>query len=91
VTLTRTTSFASAAAIVPRKRTLRGQVLGFIHSQGFAGATDYEIETALKMLGNTVRPRRRELEQMGIVLDSGKRRPTQTGRDAIVWITIDHR
>lgn len=38
------------------------------------------------MPGNTVRPRRIELEELGFVEDSGARRPTHSGKMAIVWV-----
>lgn len=47
--------------------------------------TDAEIQDALGLDGSTQRPRRRELEQAGLVFDSGERRATHTGRAAVVW------
>ena len=38
------------------------------------------------MSGNTVRPRRIELQEKGLVVDSGRRRPTPSARQAIVWV-----
>lgn len=35
--------------------------------------------------GNILRPRRRELELMGIVEDSGKTALTRSGRSAVIW------
>lgn len=80
------TSRAAADAIAPKAGTLRAVVLAFIKSQGAFGATDEEISLALDMAGNTVRPRRRELQQAGLVVDSGRRRPTESRRLAVVWI-----
>lgn len=51
------------------------------------GATDEEIMAALDMPGNTERPRRRELQQMGKIVDSGETRRTKSGREAVVWRT----
>jgi hypothetical protein len=48
-------------------------------------ATDEEIETALNMSGNTVRPTRGTLVKDGHVIDSGIRRLTRAGNQAIVW------
>jgi hypothetical protein len=47
--------------------------------------TDEEICTQLGIGGNTGRPRRRSLVMRGLVEDSGDRRPTYSGRRAIVW------
>lgn len=47
--------------------------------------TDEEIATALSMEGNSVRPRRIELVERGLVRDSGTRRLTKAKRRAIVW------
>lgn len=60
----------------------RAKVLAFLT---FMPATDEEIQRSLKMDGNTERPRRRELELAGKIVDSGKRRKTSTGSPAIVW------
>ena len=82
-----TTSLDAAEKIQPDAATLRAQVLRFIQSQGSHGATDEEIQSALNMQGNTERPRRRELAKAGQIVDSGKTRPTASGRSAIVWRT----
>ena len=51
-----------------------------------AGSTDEEMQEYLEMSPNTQRPRRRELELMGRIKDSGKRRLTRSGRQSVVWI-----
>jgi len=75
--------------VKPRKVTLRERVLRYVVGCGEHGATDEEMQTALGMDPNTQRPRRRELVQAGYIVDSGKRRETRTGRNAIVWISRD--
>lgn len=80
------TSKAAAVDIESRAATLRARVLNFIRRRGDAGATDEEIQRSLQMPGNTQRPRRRELEQMGRISDSGTTRPTSSGRQAVVWV-----
>ncbi len=82
------TSIAAAEAIRPSVNGLRARVLQFIQGQ-CSGATDEEIQGALQMGGSTERPRRRELVQLGLVLDSGLRRPTASGKKAAVWKTSD--
>jgi hypothetical protein len=81
----RGTSHAAGRAIRGRSATLRARVFGFILDKREFGATLEEIELGLAMSGNTVRPRRVELEDRKLVEDSGNRRPTRSGKPAIVW------
>ena len=78
------TSFDAAALIADQALTLRDKVFKFL--QVIGGATDEEMQIALRMSANTQRPRRCELEQQGRVIDSGQRRKTRARRDAVVWI-----
>lgn len=80
------TSFAAAVAMTPKAQTLRKQVHECIIA--LSGATDEQVQKTLKMPGNTERPRRRELELLGMVKDSGLRRPTDSGKQAIVWEAV---
>lgn len=82
----RDTSEAAAASIIMKLGELQTEVFTFIRALGFVGATDEEIQRGLNMRPNTARPRRRELEMKGLVFDSGRRRITSSGRDAIVWV-----
>lgn len=68
---------------------MRARVFQFILSRGLSGATLEEIHLTLGIPENTARPRRKELEAKGWVIDSGRRRTTRAGRDAIVWIIPD--
>lgn len=47
--------------------------------------TDQELAERLGVSGNTIRPRRIELVESGMVRDSGERRLTKAKRKAIVW------
>jgi len=80
------TSRAAAAAIEPQAGTLCASVYSFIVGRGEAGATDHEIQAGLRLDGNSERPRRKALENRGLIEDSGRRRETPTGRMAIVWV-----
>lgn len=80
------TSREAAEEIEPTAATLRAKVFDFIKKHGSNGATDQEIQIALQMQGNTQRPRRKELEEAGLITDSGETRKTTSGRSAIVWI-----
>jgi hypothetical protein len=82
------TAHAAADAIAQTAGQLRAVVLSAIEKAGAAGATDEELQDRLGMPANTQRPRRWELERAGLVRDSGQRRPTKSGRNAVVWVVI---
>lgn len=54
--------------------------------RGAQGATDEELEALTGLRGNSVRPRRRELVQVGRVKASDETRPTTLGGTATVWL-----
>lgn len=78
------TSVSAAKANVPNRTSQRMQVLDFIRKCGKRGATDLEIEKHFGWQGSTVRPRRVELVDLGLITSCGKR-PTPSGRQATVW------
>lgn len=80
------TSQEAAEAIKPSAASLRMKVLDFIVARGSDGATDAEIQTALRMEGSTQRPRRVELVDAGLIRDSGCKRTTASLRRATVWV-----
>jgi hypothetical protein len=82
-----TTRRAAGVSIKPDAARLRARVLRYIQEQA-AGATDAEIQAALDMSGDTERPRRRELQQAGFIVDSGNVRATPSGRAAVVWVAV---
>lgn len=63
----------------------RQRVLAYLKDHR-EGATDEALGDALGLAGNTLRPRRRELEQAELVKDSGRYALTKSGRKATVWI-----
>lgn len=77
------TSRAAAEAIAPKIGPMHEQIIE--HLACIGGATDEEMQRHIRMSPNTQRPRRRELQLMGRIVDSGLRRPTSSGRDAVVW------
>lgn len=83
------TSFAAALAIEPFMNLLQRRVLNYIRACAERGATDLELESALDLIGSTIRPRRCELREYGMVVDSGHTRPTASGRQAVVWIAVE--
>lgn len=84
------TSGVAADRIAGHAKDLRARVLAFIVEQGPHGATDDEGETALGIKCQTYTPRRGELVALGLVVDSGRRRNTASGRPAAVWVTPNH-
>ena len=79
------TSKDAAADIRAHAHTLRAKVLAYVASRGDDGATAQEIENALGMSGNTVRPRLVELREHGAITASMFTRVTTSGRRAVVW------
>lgn len=80
------TSRAAWIGSRPKAGTLRGVLLAHIEFVGEHGATDEEMQQALGIDPNTQRPRRVELHEGGMIADSNKRRPTRSGRGAVVWV-----
>lgn len=73
----------------PRNRVLQitrkqQAVLKFIRERGASGATDKQIQSGLAMCGDTQRPRRRELEQAGLI-----READHTRNGLKVWVVVD--
>lgn len=66
--------------------TQQETVFQFIEQAGEHGATDQEIEHGLGIAGNSVRPRRRKLVELGRVKESGSLRMTSSNSPAVVWI-----
>lgn len=83
---------AKQAATQANTGRTRAWVQDFIEGNGEYGATDEEIIEAAFAVGyvsaNSLRPRRVELVRDNVVMDSGERRKTRSGRKAIVWVVI---
>lgn len=60
-------------------------VYEYLVSRGARGATDFEIGQALSILRTSAGKRRKELMDLGYVIDSGDKRATDTGARGIVW------
>ena len=76
------TSQEAAVSIEPTAGTLRAKVLDYLRK---GRDTDEGIQFALNMNPSTERPRRIELQKAGLVVDSGDRWTTASGRKAVVW------
>lgn len=78
------TSVAAAEAMTPGIADLRGLVLGAYQAAGVTGATADEIAKRLELSVLTVRPRATELFQLGLLEDTGLRKPNDSGMTARV-------
>jgi hypothetical protein len=80
------TSHQAAIEAESSASTLRSQVFRFIVATKEYGATDEEIQDYFQMNPSTQRPRRVELVNRKLVMDSGMMRKTKAGRNATVWV-----
>lgn len=80
------TSDVAAVEIAPHTPTMRDRILAFIRSRGAHGATDDEAEAALGIKPQSYTPRRGELVKLGLIRDTGERRPTSSGKPAAVYV-----
>lgn len=79
------TSVAAAEKIKKAMGPLHKEIMRHLFFDKPNGSTDEEMQFLLNMPANTQRPRRRELELMGRIKDSGITRRTKSGREAVVW------
>ena len=79
------TSEAAADSLVESVTALRKKVLNCIKLQLHGEATCDEVEVALRMSHQTASARIRELSLMGLIVDSGDRRKTRSGRKARIY------
>lgn len=85
------TSESAALLAQESAPTKRARVYRYLVEQGWGGATDEEIQLALRMDANTERPRRCELLEKRLIMDSRRTRMTRSGRAATVWVAIPQR
>lgn len=83
------TSAAAHEGIRQHKPGLRAQVLSIIRMRGPRGATLDELCQVLGKPPNSLSGRLTELAARGQIADSGKRRPTRAGHQAIVWVVSE--
>jgi predicted ArsR family transcriptional regulator len=75
------TSKEAAKSMAGKASTIRSKVHELLKSESL---TDEEIAIRLNLSGSTARPRRIELVQAGLVVQTGTRK-TASGRSAAVW------
>lgn len=68
------------------KRSPRQYIYEWLVRRNARGGTDEEIQAALQLDPGTARARRVELVRMKLVIDSGIKRKTRSGRPARVWL-----
>jgi len=76
------TSKKALDSIKPKIKTKREQVYDLIKLKPL---TNYEISDELEIPLSSVCARVRELQVLNLVIDSGLKRKTKYGKDAIVW------
>jgi hypothetical protein len=80
------TSQAAAAKALPSSGTKRRHIYDMIVASGMFGVCDHEIEQATNWLHQSASAARNSLMNDGLIIDSGMRRKTPQGNDAIAWI-----
>lgn len=74
-----------AARDLPHRELQRERVLAAITAAGVGGLTDYETSQITGIPRHVAARRRKDLEQLGEVVRTDRRRRTDTGSSAIVW------
>lgn len=85
------TERVAAALVSPRSGSQRARVLAVLRGVGDHGATDYEFwaDYGIGARPHVPGTRREELVMDGWpIVDSGRRRLTDTGTPAIVWVLL---
>lgn len=82
------TSKAAAKEIKNKRVTIRQEILRTI-AKSPNGLTDTEIQDMLGIDGSTQRPRRIELERMGLIVSNGTRL-TRSNRHANIWVAVNN-
>jgi hypothetical protein len=82
----RDTSLNAMGKAFPKSGTKRREIYELIKSEGMFGLCDHEIEQRTGWLHQSASASRNSLMKDGWIVDSGQRRKTNQGNDAIVWI-----
>lgn len=82
------TSREAAESVQEHAAASRRLVLSLIRGAGVRGCTCDEVSAATGRDPNQLSGRFTELDRLGLIQQSGARRPTRTGRAAHVWICV---
>lgn len=82
------TSHKAAQKALPNSGTKKKIIYDLIVASGMFGVCDHEIEESLGWTHQTASSSRNALMNDGWVIDSGHRRATKQGNDAIAWIAV---
>jgi hypothetical protein len=82
------TSHKAAQKALPNSGTKKKIIYDLIVASGMFGVCDHEIEETLGWTHQTASSSRNALMNDGWVIDSGHRRATKQGNDAIAWIAV---
>lgn len=80
----RQTSWLAAERAFPKSGTQRARIWELIKEH--AGLTADQVNELTGISPNSINPAVNSLAKDGWLLDSGERRPTRSGCDAIVWV-----
>lgn len=83
------TSIAAAKDAKANAETNRQLALRLIRESA-DGLTDFDLADLTGLQQNSIGKRRTELVQLGLVTNSGRRRPSWTGSQAIVWVAVEN-
>lgn len=83
----RDTSIAALESMKLVAPSLRDRIAERYARIGDVGATCEEIERWFCRSHQTISSAMRAIQKRGAIVDSGKRRPTSSGRQAIVWVS----
>lgn len=84
------TSHQAAEVVTPGTKTIRTQVEAYAFGRNDKGFIDEELSRAAgEENKSSYRTRRAELTEAGVIVDSGRRRQNDGGRDCIVWVHRD--
>jgi predicted transcriptional regulator len=84
------TSIEAAKAIVNAAGRLQRMALFAIREMGPRGLTSQELADRIGVDFASIQPRTSELRRLGLIDDSGLRRPNRNGKRAIVWIAVSN-
>ena len=82
----RQTSIEAMIKAAPKHGSNRAKVYQYLIDRKDRGATDQELQVALSLPGDTLRPTRLSLLKDDLIYDSGKTRQNANGNDCIVWV-----